>query len=379
MRFPKNNPISWLLFIFVLVGLACTQTEATLPPPAPTGADSRAIEAAVATIQAANGTTPIQADGSAVLGAEPGLQTTLVGLYKNVNVSVVHIISSFGSGSGFVYDSSGHIVTNNHVVEGAEQFEVVFGNGERSIANVVGTDVDSDLAVIRAVDLPASATPLVLGDSSQIEVGQVVVAIGNPFGEQSSMSMGIISGLGRSLASQRPGFSLPQVIQTDAPINPGNSGGPLFNLNGQVVGVNSAIRSTTGVNSGVGFSIPINAVRRIVPSLISTGRYAYPYLGVGVLPQGIDLATKEQLGLSQTTGAYLTDIQPNSPAERAGLIGQRGPGGDLIIAINGQAVLEFNDLLSYLVFETEVGSSVDLLVLRNGREQVITVVLGERP
>ena len=198
------------------------------------------------------------------------LQSALVDLYQRANPAVVYIITGEGSGSGFLFDLHGHIVTNNHVVSGSSTVEVVFSSGERLSGEVQGTDADSDLAVILVEPIPDSITPLRLADIGKIQVGQIVAAIGNPFGEQGSMSMGIISGVGRSLASQRSntamsGYSLPEVIQTDAPINPGNSGGPLLNMDGEVIGVNSAIASASGSNSGVGFAIPASALQKIIP------------------------------------------------------------------------------------------------------------------
>ncbi|MCA9980745.1 MAG: trypsin-like peptidase domain-containing protein, partial [Anaerolineales bacterium] len=318
-------------------------------------------------------------------------ETQLVSLYERVNPAVVHIFNyqggfPQGTGTGFVYDEAGHVVTNNHVVENGERFEVVFPTGQRVEATLIGTDVDSDLAVIQLSELPAGVQPLPLGNSREVQVGQFVVAIGNPFGQESSMTLGIVSGLGRTLRSQRitdegGQYSLPAVIQTDAPINPGNSGGPLLDLDGQVVGVNAAIRSTTGSNSGVGFSIPVNAVRRVVPSLITAGNYTYPYLGVSI-NDTIDLTQQEALGLSQTNGAYVTSVSPGGPADQAGLIGSGGlnqPGGDLIVAINDEPVNEFNDLISYLVFETEVGQTVQLTVIRDEQTITVPVLLGARP
>jgi len=192
---------------------------------------------------------------------------------------------STASGSGFVYDEAGIIITNDHVADAGRSYEVIFANGERQRAELVGADADGDLAVLQVDRLPDGVDPLPLAEADDVQVGQFVVAIGSPFGEQGSMSLGIVSGLGRSLPSQRgttsgSTYSLPQVIQTDAPINPGNSGGPLLNLDGEVVGVNAAIASTTGANSGVGFAIPVAAVRQIVPGLIERGEYVYPYMGV---------------------------------------------------------------------------------------------------
>jgi 2-alkenal reductase len=284
----QSHRVTFLFLILILMtGLACSLSSSN------SGAATNNAATATATI--ADSTSPnIAVDPPPVLatqnqGLSPELENSLINLYQRTNASVVHIlvylslsdVLPLGSGSGFVYDNLGHIVTNNHVVEDGVVFEVVFSDGSRQRAEVVGRDVDSDLAVIKVDSLPEGSLPLPLGNSNQIQVGQFVVAIGNPFGEQSSMAMGIISGLSRSLESQRAledptlRYSLPEVIQTDAPINPGNSGGPLVNLQGEVLGVNSAIRSNTGVNSGVGFSIPVNAVRRIIPSLIANGSYVY--------------------------------------------------------------------------------------------------------
>jgi 2-alkenal reductase len=321
------------------------------------------------------------------------LETRFIEIYNRVNPAVVHIFvfdevpSFLGTGSGFVIDQEGHIVTNNHVVAGGAEFEVVFASGERSRATLKGTDVDSDLAVIQVSSLPEDVQSVPLGDSAELQVGQFVIAIGNPFGEAGSMSIGIVSGLGRTLESQRVvaggNFSIPQVIQTDAAINPGNSGGPLLNLNGEVVGVNSAILSTSGANSGVGFSIPVNAVRNIAPSLIADGAYKYPYIGISMWPQSFTLRQLEELGLPPN-GVFVTGVSANSPAERAGLVGHNLSAsflanGDYIIAINGQSVRSSDDLLSYLVFETTVGETVELTVIRKGEEIQLPLTLGERP
>jgi 2-alkenal reductase len=277
-------------------------------------------------------------------------------------------------------------VTNNHVVEDGRSYEVVFANGERTSARLIGTDVDSDLAVIKVDQLPADIQPLPLAAADDIAVGQFVAAIGNPFGEQGSMSLGIVSGLGRSLPSQREtvmgsSYSLPQVIQTDAPINPGNSGGPLLNLMGDVVGVNSAIASTTGTNSGVGFSIPVAAVRRIIPSLIENGEYVYPYMGAS-FDSEITLSEKSELGLSQTLGAYVMGVSQDGPADNAGLIAANPMtrrGGDLIVEIDDQEITDFSDLNSYLVFHTAVGQTIQVTVLRDGQRVTLPLTLGARP
>jgi 2-alkenal reductase len=327
---------------------------------------------------------PAQAE----LVSDLALEDRLIQLYQQANQAVVYIVAEpLGSGSGFVYDDQGHIVTNDHVIEGARSLEVVFANGERRSASVVGADVDGDLAVIQVDSLPAGVSPLPLAAADDIAVGQFVVAIGNPFGEQGSMSLGIVSGLGRSLTSQRAqmgsgsSYTLPSVIQTDAPINPGNSGGPLLNLDGEVVGVNAAIASTTGANSGVGFSIPVAAVQRIVPNLIASGQHAYSYLGMG-FDDEISLSDQLLYGLAQTAGAYVVSITPGGPAAQAGLRAANqnsGQGGDLIVAIDNQAIADFQDLNRYLVFYTAPGQTIQLSVLREGQNITVPLVLGERP
>jgi 2-alkenal reductase len=323
------------------------------------------------------------------------LQDRLTSLYRQTNPSVVFIVVSTsgtglsagrGSGTGWVYTEDGFIVTNNHVVETGNYFEIVFPNGDRMEAELTGRDPDSDLAVLQVESLPEDVAPLPLGESDSLEVGQFAIAIGNPFGEQSSMSLGIISGLNRSLPSQRATttgstYSLPAVVQTDAPINPGNSGGPLLNLKGEVIGVNAAIASMTGANSGVGFSIPVDVVKRIVPSLIADGEVTYPYMGVSFDGE-ISLPDLEVYGISQTRGAYVIEVLPGSPADDAGLIGanpETGRGGDLIVAIDGRPIDDFSDLNRFLVLEAEVGQTIDLTVIRDGETLHLPLTLGVRP
>src|SRR5512138_2709285 len=253
------------------------------------------------------------------------VETTLEALYKNVLPGVVLITTGNSLGSGFVIDNEGHVVTNKHVVEGTNDVEISFASGFKAHGTVIGTDGDADVAVIK-VDAPADQIrPLAMGDSSTLNVGEQVVAIGNPFGLNGTMTLGIVSGLGRTqFAHAAPGengfFSTADIIQTDAAINPGNSGGPLFNMKGEVVGINQSIRTdnvnqVTGnaVNSGVGFSISINLVKRIVPYLIRDGKYEYPYLGVTSSSE-LTLAAIEALDLKSYTGAYVLAVAPGGPA-----------------------------------------------------------------
>lgn len=322
----------------------------------------------------------------------------LIAIYQKVLPSVVNIdvegvqASVFGSGSGFIYDTQGHIVTNNHVVEEAQEIWVTFYDGTVAKARVVGRDVYSDLAVIRVEAPPELLRPAELGDSSQLRVGQKVVAIGNPFGLRGTMTLGVISALGRALETPTR-FQIPDVIQTDAAINPGNSGGPLVDLQGRVVGVNSAIRTDPTVgpaNIGIGFAIPVNTVKRVVPQLIRNGRARYPYLGI-TATGAVSLAELRARGydVPTTRGVLIQEVPPDGPAARAGLRGGqrevqvRGArillGGDIITAIDGHPVASFDELVSYLVNHTEVGQTVTLTILRDGREMQVLVTLGERP
>jgi serine protease Do len=298
-----------------------------------------------------------------------------------------------GSGSGFVWDKEGHIVTNNHVVEGADKIKVMFSDGTIVPGTVVGTDPDSDLAVVK-VELPADQLrPVQLADSTQVKVGHLAVAIGNPFGLENTMTVGFVSALGRSLpveseSIQGPSYTIPDIIQTDAPVNPGNSGGILVDDEGQVIGVTAAIASPVRASAGIGFAIPTAIVQKVVPVLIEKGRYAHPWLGISGTTLDPDLAQAMKLKADQH-GALVVDVTADGPADKAGLRGsdqsitvdgeERRVGGDVIVAINGQPVENFDDLVTYLVRSTEVGEKITLTVLRDGREQQMEVTLSERP
>lgn len=330
-------------------------------------------------------------------------QDLLVRLYDTVSPGVVLIqqVGETGSGlgSGFVYSSDGYIVTNFHVVEGATDLEVDFPSGYKTRGVIRATDLDSDLAVIK-INAPAEQLrPLPLGDSDTVKVGQTVVAIGNPFGLNNTMTMGIISAKGRTMDSLRQTedggyYSTGDLLQTDASINPGNSGGPLLNLNGEVIGLNRSIR-TTGtnsdgepVNSGIGFAVSVNIIKRVVPVLIQKGSYDYPYLGISTPPGGdLSLLEREELGLTTTTGAYLVEVLAGGPADKAGLIGGhtttriRGlnGGGDLIIAVDGRPVKVFGDLMSYIMTNKSPGETIAVRVIRDNQEKEFTLTLGKRP
>ena len=295
-------------------------------------------------------------------------------------------------GSGFVWDTFGHIVTNNHVVENAQKIEVTFSDGTTVPANLVGADPDSDLAVIK-VDMPADQlTPVQLADSTEVKVGQLAIAIGNPFGLENTMTVGIISALGRTLPAgdngSGTGYSIPEIIQTDAPINPGNSGGVLVDAAGLVVGVPSAIESTTQANAGIGFVIPSQIVSQVVPVLIKDGRYQHSWLGISGASLTPDLATAMKLDANQR-GILVAEVISGSPAEKAGLRpsqdvvtvdGQQLPaGGDLITSIDGQETKTIEDLIAYLAVNTQVGQKATLSILRDGKVETLEVTLAARP
>lgn len=340
---------------------------------------------------------------SEVLAEVDAQDALLVNLYQRVAPSVVFIkvfskvggeTNQLGSGSGFVLDREGHIVTNNHVVEEADVIQVTFSDGSIARAELLGRDPYSDLAVLKVDVDPERLVPVELGDSSTLQVGQRVVAIGNPFGLEGTMTAGVISALGRTLPTQIGGdekgvYSNPDIIQTDAAVNPGNSGGPLLDMRGRVIGVNSAIRSETAVNSGIGFAVPVNTLKRVVPDLIKDGRYRYPYLGI-VSNNVFTLAElAEPLDLPVIHGVLVAEVAPGGPAARAGIRGGDREvtvmgvpvkaGGDIIVAIDGYRLRNFDDLISYLVRETEVGQEVTLTIIRDGKEMDVRVRLGERP
>lgn len=320
-----------------------------------------------------------------------------------VQITIIDPLSNAqqGLGSGFLYDKDGHIITNNHVVafnEGNNNYLVTFLNGNSYEAKLIGHDPYSDLAILKLSDpIDIVLSPIPLGNSSSLRVGDTVAAIGNPFGLSGSLTVGIVSGLGRLLPSTEGStspfsqfalnFNIPDIIQTDAAINPGNSGGPLLNLKGEVIGINSAIFSNTGVNAGIGFAVPSNTVKKVVQSIISSGKYLHPYLGV----VGMDITPQlaKIFGLKESKGFLITDITPGSPVAKSGKLqkgtityNQRGEiidsDGDIIVAIDDKEVRKIDDILTYLEREKQVGDTVTLKVLRNDKLENVEIVLGPR-
>ncbi len=295
---------------------------------------------------------------------------------------------SRAAGSGFVWDDAGHIVTNRHVVDGADRIVVVLREGMQTDAEVVGQDPDSDLAVIRIIDDAIRPPPIALGDSDRIKPGQLAVAIGDPFSRGFSMTSGIISAVGRTINPADSNFSVPRVVQHDAATNPGNSGGPLLNRGGEVVGINTQIISETGAFSGVGLAIPVNLAKLVVPALIADGHYDYPFIGIRGATVGPDLARAMDLP-ADTRGALVIAVGADSAASRGGLRasdrltvvnGAELPiGGDIIIAINGVTIRGMDDVVAYIVEHTQPGDTAEFTVLRDGKEAAVSITMGKRP
>jgi len=319
---------------------------------------------------------------------------SLIEIFENSEDGVVRVniqraeeaMTPIGVGSGFVFDKKGHIITNAHVVEDAKRVVVTFLDGRSYNSEIIGVDTFTDIAVIKVNADLSLLHPISLGDSSNLQVGEPIAAIGNPFGLSGSMTSGIVSQLGRLLPSGA-GYSIPDVIQTDAAINPGNSGGPLLNMRGEIVGINTAIQSATGEFTGVGFAIPSQTVAKIVPSLIKNGEYKHPWIGISGRDIGPDLA--KVLNLKDAVGFLVVTVIPDSPASRAGLQGseniverdgvQYTVGGDIILSVDGLEVRKISDILIHLQRAKSVGDEMVLEIIRDGRTTNFTIILGERP
>lgn len=323
----------------------------------------------------------------------------VIGVYRSVGPGVVHITSTVlsqdfffrvvperGSGSGFMVDDKGLILTNNHVVENADSLEVTLADKSKVPAKLVGRDPNNDLAVIRIAAPRERLTPLKMGDSSQLQVGQMTIAIGNPFGLDRTVTRGVVSALGRSLRSET-GRQIRNVIQTDAAINPGNSGGPLLNSRGEVIGINTMIFTPSGGSVGIGFAVPINTAKKLLPQLVNRGRASHPWLGIS----GVDItpATARALSLPVKEGVMIAQVAQDGPAARAGVRGAQrrvrvgnylvSVGGDIIRALDGERVLSVDELTAFLDERKRVGDEIRVDLLREGKPLTVTVTLGELP
>ena len=340
-----------------------------------------------------NGHDATKLGDESILSVEKSL--SLVELFEKSEEGVVRIdvvkINSYREGnsvgSGFVFDLFGNIITNAHVIDNADNITVTFLDGSQYNASIVGMDKFTDIAVINVEEKPDYLHPLEIGDSSTLKVGEPVAAIGNPFGLSGSMTSGIVSQIGRLLPSHDTGFSIPNVIQTDAAINPGNSGGPLLNMNGKVMGINTAIQSGTGQSAGIGFAVPSNTISKVVPVLITEGKYSHPWIGISGQDINPDLAKIRNLNHSK--GFLIVTVIPDSPAEIAGLKGvseiekidnkEYPKDGDIIVSVDGKEVRKISDILIHLQEEKSVGDEMILGIIRNGEQMDVILTLVVRP
>ncbi|CAG0928913.1 putative serine protease PepD [Thermoflexales bacterium] len=392
--------MKWLSVLLIVAALAAGCREFTVFE-TPGASRPQAVAGAPAAVVTAAPQRVVTPDQLTILADEVDL--LLANIYERTNPAVVNIdvaggseLTEFGSGSGFIIDQDGYIVTNNHVIDGADEIDVTFWDGSVATAKLIGADPYSDLALIKVAVESDRLLPLSLGDSDQVKVGQRVIAIGNPFGLVGTMTVGIVSGKGRTLPADGPSgsstsFSNPDIIQTDAAINPGNSGGPLLNSAGEVIGVNSAIRTdgTNRANSGVGFAISVNTVKRVVQQLREKGEVSYPYLGISIDRYFTTGELAAALDLPVIKGVVIASVVDGGPAERAGLKGGdrqvtvRGlpirAGGDIIIAIDGDAINSFEEMIAYLAARKQVGQTVTVTVIRGAETLQVPVTLDDRP
>ncbi len=399
--------IVFVLLIAGLTGTACQTNDAQPPRRTALSTPVDALPVSIITQDTPQQVTPVSESLITEADAE---YTLLANIYERTAPAVVNIEADvrnpasgqtdLNRGSGFIYDASGHILTNAHVVNHAEAIRVTFNNGYITDATLTGVDTYSDLAVIQVnTDADRLQALSLTPDSGTVRVGHRAISIGNPFGLNSSMTLGIVSGLGRTLRSAElidldapPGFQNPSIIQIDTPINPGSSGGPLLNSRGDVVGIITAIRSESGVFQGVGFAVPANTIRRVVPELIASGSVDYAWLGITVTPEDSGLSVAglaEPLNLPVDEGVLVRGITENSPADEAGLRGGdsivevRGQpvcsGGDIIVAVDGTYVSSMAELVSYLLMTYTPGDTVTLLVVRDRRTIDVPLTLASRP
>ena len=402
---PRFMSVAVALAAIAALAAACTKASDATAAPSDTLATAEATATSSQAIPVANtDVSPTSASGDAapqqvapaqeitpgdVIAAQEALLTEL---YDRVVPSVVKITTQsaagIGEGSGFVWDTDGHIVTNFHVVQGANAVGVLFADGREYSAEIVASDPDADIAVIRIDARADSLIPAEPASSNAARVGQLAVAIGNPFGRDFTMTTGIVSAVGRDLSSGFSNYLIPAVIQTDAAINPGNSGGPLLDRYGRVLGINTQIESDSRQSSGVGFAVPIDLIKRVVPSLIDSGAYEYAFMGIS--GTDIDLAVRAQADLPEgLNGVLLGQVTTGGPAHTAGLRGgtrsirlngtNLAVGGDVVLAVDGEEVRSMNDLIAYLALNKSPGDSVEIRINRNGEEMTVSVELGTRP
>ena len=415
----KAPTLAALFMALALLFTACTYAAPTDPPEVDQPEAPAAAQPQERVIPVANALEPaveVHSDlGFQTMGLDPNAvvaaqEQVLTGIYDRLVPSVVQVRTyasppqgtgsgeapsipfNFGGrgGAGFVWDDQGRIVTNHHVIDGAERITVTFSDRTEFEAEVLGSDPDSDLAVLQVEETDYPMPAVELGDSSMVKSGHFAFAIGNPFGQEFTITSGIVSAVGRTIRSGNSPFSIPQVIQTDAPMNPGNSGGPLLDRRGRVIGVSTQIITrAAGSNSGIGFAVPINTAKKVVPTLIEDGKYEYAWLGISGASVTGDLA--EANGHARDIrGSLIIDVFPDGPADLGGVKGSESTvvvkgieypvGGDIIIGVNGTSIDGMNQLIAYLIDNSRPGDEVQVEVLRHGGEEAtLTVELGTRP
>jgi S1-C subfamily serine protease len=387
----------WIvLLVLVAALLACSLpsslSQLITPTPIPTAAPTPTVA------------PPPMAVPPALASGMSSLEEEIIQTYERIGRGVVNVtnrsygydffsrpVPQEGTGSGFMYDTEGHIVTNYHVIEGAEELYVTLADETTTPAEVVGTDPSNDLAVIKVDVSPDLLQPIPLGDSDQLRVGRFVIAIGNPFGLEQTLTVGVVSALGRVIESPDERF-IGEIIQTDAAINPGNSGGPLLDLSGRVIGVNTAIFSPSRASAGIGFAVPVNTVRRVVPELIARGYYPHPWLGISLwplTPERAEILRQAGMEVPVEEGILIVETARGSPASQAGLLGGQEQvrlgrvlvliGGDVLTSINGEPIRSDRDLVLYLDTETQIGQTIEVTIWRDGKEMTVPVMLTERP
>jgi S1-C subfamily serine protease len=411
MRIGRQERIVWLLLVITLLGCSVPSTLSELlaptatPTAVPTPTAAPVATAADLTLPEESQPAPPEAGVGEPAGRMALLEQEIIEVYEAVGLGVVNItnrsygydfffrpVPQEGSGSGIVYDTEGHIITNYHVIEDADELYVTLPDETTVPAVVVGADASNDLAVLQVDVSPDLLHPVPLGASGDLRVGQFVVAIGNPFGFERTLTVGVVSALGRVIESPDDRF-IGEIIQTDAAINPGNSGGPLLDLSGRVIGVNTAIFSPSQASAGIGFAVPVDTVRRVVPELIARGYYPHPWFGVRYLwnltLERASILREAGMDVEVSEGVLIVEVVAGSPAAEAGLKGGQRQvrigrmqflvGGDILTAIDGEPIANDRDLLRYLDTQTRIGQTIQVTVWRDGQQLTVPVILTEEP
>jgi S1-C subfamily serine protease len=411
MRIGRRERIVWLLLVVIILGCSLPSTLSELlaptstPTVVPTPTAAPVATAAGLPLPEQSPLAPAEAGVDEPSGRLALLEQEIIEVYEAVGLGVVNItnrsygydfffrpVPQEGSGSGIVYDTEGHIITNYHVIEDADELFVTLPDETTVPAQVVGADASNDLAVLQLDASPDLLHPVPLGASGDLRVGQFVVAIGNPFGFERTLTVGVVSALGRVIESPDDRF-IGEIIQTDAAINPGNSGGPLLDLSGRVIGVNTAIFSPSQASAGIGFAVPVDTVRRVVPELIARGYYPHPWFGVRYLwnltPERVSILREAGMEVAVTEGVLIIEVSAGSPAAEAGLRGGRRQvrigrmllpvGGDILTAIDGEPIATDRDLLRYLDTQTRIGQTIQVTIWRDGKQLTVPATLTEEP